>query len=104
AVFRLTEDRPPGIHLLPRPAASECAPELRRKPRPRRVDLAGRKVCFSLVQRDVLPVRPNRRHAGVWTAEGGFEKDGIVRKQGTTSIGVALRTALAECVDQASKC
>src|SRR5882762_8719336 len=61
-VLSLTKDRPSRIDLFPRAPAPERAAELRRKPRPRRVNLARRKIGFGLIQRDVLPIGSDRRY------------------------------------------
>src|SRR5882672_4746759 len=77
AILSLAEDRPPRVYLFPRAPASECATELRGEPRPRDVDLSRRELDLGLVERDVLPVRPDRSDAAVGLAERRLEKHGV---------------------------
>src|SRR5437763_1548942 len=59
AVLGLAEDGAAGIHPLARAAAPVGAAELGGEPRPGRMNLAGLERDLRLVQRDVLPVRPD---------------------------------------------
>src|SRR2546421_12372124 len=69
AVFGLAEDGAPGIDPFSGAAAPVSAAELGGEPRPGRVDLAGLERDIRLVQRDVLPVRPDGVDPGGALAE-----------------------------------
>src|SRR5207249_1575015 len=101
-VPRFTENRPPRVHLLPCPTAPECAAKLRRKPRPRRVNLARRKIGFGLIQRDVLPIVPDRRHPPIGSAERRLEKHRVLSEDGADRVCIAALPPLAERIDQRS--
>src|SRR2546425_7801371 len=102
AVFGLTENRPTRIHLFAGAAAPERAAKFCRKPRPRRVNLARRKIGLGLVQRDVLPIGPDRRHPPIGSTERRLEKHGILSEDGADRLDIAPLPPLAECVDQRS--
>src|SRR5437867_12233843 len=102
-ILGLTKNRPARVHLFPCPTASECAAKLRRKPWSRRVNLARRKIRFGLIQRDILPVRPDGGHPTIRVAEWRLQKDGVVRENRADGLDVPPLPALAECVDQDSK-
>src|ERR1700704_3540388 len=100
AVFRLAEDRPACIYLFPRASTPKRAAKLRGKPRPRHIHLARGEVGLGLVQRNVLPVRPNRREPVIGLAEGRLEKHRVVAEDRADHLDVALLPPLAERVDQ----
>src|SRR5438132_978574 len=76
-VLGFTEDGAAGIHPLARAAAPVGAAELGREPRPGRVDLTGLESDLGLVQRDVLPVRPDGVDSRVALAERRAEEHGV---------------------------
>src|SRR5438045_564118 len=102
AILCFAKDGSSSVHLFPRPPASERAAEVRSEPWSRHVNLPRIKLRFGLVQRDVLPVLPDRRHATVGSAEGCLEEDRVFREHRTDGVDVAPLPALAECVDQRS--
>src|SRR5437764_9982420 len=78
AVLGLAEDGAAGIHPLARAAAPVGAAELGGEPRPGRMDLAGLERDLRLVQRDVLPVRPDSVGPGGALAERRAEEHGEI--------------------------
>src|SRR5688572_22234508 len=99
-ILRLTENRPSRINLFAGPPPPERAPKLRREPRPRRVDLARRERSLGLMQRDILPVRSDRRLPAVRLAERRLDEHRIVGEDRDDRLDVAALPALPETVDQ----
>src|SRR2546423_6323714 len=86
AVFGLAEDGAPGIDPFARAAAPVGAAELGGEPRPGRVDLAGLERDIRLVQRDVLPVRPDGVDPGGALAERCAEERAVGGEYGGRGI------------------
>src|SRR6185295_4876693 len=100
AVLRLTENRSPRVDLLSGPTAAERTAKFRREPRSRRIDLAGRKLRLGLMQRDVLPVRADRRLAVIRLAERCFEEHRVVGENRDDRLDIPALPSLSETVDQ----
>src|SRR5687768_6300304 len=100
AILRFTEDCPASIDLFPGSAPPERAAKLRREPGPRRVDLAGGERGLGLMQRDVFPVRADRRLPAVGLAERRLDEDRIVGEDRDDRLHVAPLPAFSEAVDQ----
>src|SRR2546429_6829031 len=89
AVLGLAEDGAAGIHPLARAAAPVRAAELGGEPRPGRMNLAGLERDLRLVQRDVLPVRPDSVGPGGAFAERRAEGHGVRCDHGGGRLGLA---------------
>src|SRR2546429_6463581 len=88
-VFGLAEDGAAGIDPFARAAAPVGAAELGGEPRPGRVDLAGLERDIRLVQRDVLPVRPDGVDSGGALAERCAEERAVGGEYGGDGTHVA---------------
>src|SRR5436190_1299710 len=100
AVLGLAEDGAPGIDPFARAAAPVGAAELGGEPRPGRMDLAGLERDIRLVQRDVLPVRPDGVDPGGALAERCTEERAVGGEYGGDGIHVAPLPPRAKSLQQ----
>src|SRR3989440_12540973 len=100
AVLRLAEDGPPSIDPFARATAPVGAAELGGEPRPGDVDLAGLERDLGLVQRDVLPVRPDRGDPRAALGERRAEEDGLGREYGGDRVDIAALPPRAKPLQQ----